>query len=140
LNKIDLSNIDYRNGGIWGFDSPANLSWRWLCERTDHPILREASRRCHILIDDQPVDVGVTMLQAHSAATAMQATQSGLVQIFDGSGWYIVTYHTMRSSIPDNNYQAEQFIHILIEDDLLAIEFKLSAPWERPLIVPEELW
>jgi hypothetical protein len=139
MNKIDLSHIYYRGGGIWAPNAPASLSWGWLCERTGHNILRAASRRWYQMIDDEPTEL-FDVLSVHKYATEIKATQSGIVQIFDGSGWYIVTYHTMRTAIPANKYQTEQFIHILIEDDSLAIEFKLSAPWERPVPVDEELW
>jgi hypothetical protein len=126
MNKIDLSYIQYR-GGIWGRNSPASRSWGWLCEKTNHGPWHEDSRERFMLIDGQFVEPNVT--DTVKSANMSKADYYGMIQILDGAGWYMMTYHTTKTNWVGNTYISEQLVHIFIEDDLLAIEFKLSQPW-----------
>jgi hypothetical protein len=126
MNKIDLSYIQYR-GSIWGRNSPACRSWGWLCEKTNHGPWREDSRDRFMLIDGQFVELNVP--DTVKSANMSKADYYGMIQIMDGVGWYMVTYHTTKTNWAGNTYTPEQLVHIFIEDDLLAIEFKLSQPW-----------
>jgi len=127
MNKIDLSHIQYHLGGIWGRNSPASLSWGWLCEKTNHGPERADSRERFMLIDGHFVEPHIT--DTVKSANMSMAAYYGMIQILDGAGWYMMTYHTTKTNWVGNTYTPEQVIQIFIEDDLLAIEFKLCAPW-----------
>jgi hypothetical protein len=111
MHKIDLSHVR-TFGSIWGRGGVASNSWGWLCERTNHPQWKEYSLRYRVIIlDGYPTDIS-----SHDP----QIMNCGMVQMYDGPGFTVVTYHEIRSV---------NIINVLIEDDMLAMEFQLAAPW-----------
>jgi hypothetical protein len=117
MNKIDLTK-DKWNDGYWSHNGIATRSVYWLCERTNFKI-EITDRRVWIVAADQATEYTMKTIFDHH--NEISKNKAGILQKIDGPGWSVITYTSY-----DNHKLS---VDVLIEDNLLAIEFKLTAPW-----------
>jgi hypothetical protein len=126
MNKFDLSYTNYQ-GGSWSLNSPARRSCKWLCDKTDLDMVFGLNRKQYSLIDNQLIDGDLN--DARKRANMSKATAYATLQIYNGVGWFIVTYRSIKTNWIGNTFKPETLLHIVIDDKFLAVEFGLCTPW-----------
>jgi hypothetical protein len=124
MHKIDLAKGKWHD--YYWEKGPAWQALSWLNIRTKAKA--SPDKQTWYLIDNNLTNCDIyNFLQQ---AREMNAKSTGILQKVDGPGWSIITYacveHAHGQHIRGTHCLT---IDVLIDDDTLAVEFKLMAPW-----------
>jgi hypothetical protein len=125
MNKIDLTKGKWCDS-YW--DPSKGLAGRsaiWLAARTNVDV--DINNRLIWLVSDGDViQCSVETMTNFSRDIIYNRTH--IIQKLDGPGWSVIAVAYNIS--PGSNEPRKLTIDVLIEDEILALEFKLIAPWQ----------
>jgi hypothetical protein len=125
MNKIDLTKGKWYDS-YWdpskGF---AGKSTIWLAARTNVDVDIK-NRLIWLVSDGDVIQCSVETMTNFSRDIIYNRTH--IIQKLDGPGWSVIAVAYNIS--PGSNEPRKLTIDVLIEDEILALEFKLIAPWQ----------